>query len=210
MKALLTQALLVTLAFSGFSQEEGKKAGPPAEKPAARDSEPRRGMVPSRYLADDTESFLIAMNRKLKINYRDRGPFGLSQKPGEEKGWVPPTRPDRKRVTPFADIIAAINVSAVFSADQEFMVESTIYRQAQVVPLQVEGRKMSVRIENVGASAITFKNLDSGEVVQKRLDLLPRGVMVGIGPDSVPGVVPFGGARPPTLHVDLNTTPRTP
>jgi len=130
--------------------------------------------------------------------------------PTDEPSFVKPKRPKVRAATPFEDVIEAIPIAAVFASEQEFMVDATMYRQGQVVSLVADDQEINVRIERVRSSGISFRNLKSGEVIQKRLDLLPRGVMQGIGPDRVPGMIPTGGSRPPPLHVQLDTPPPTP
>ena len=172
---------------------------------------PATESVPSRFVAGNLEEHIIGMRRKLSINRSDRGPFGLSQVPGEAPAMVAQPMFKRKAVTPFADIINAINISVVYQAEQEFMVKSQIFRLNQVFTIPTQNGPVNCQVASVRASRVGFKNMKSGEVAYKRLDLLPPGVEVGGGPNSVPaGVTPAGGNKPAVLHIDFLTPPPTP
>ena len=108
MKATLIFTTVLALLSAARAQEATEPPAATDRAPASADQESGRGMQSSRYLAKDTDTFLEVMSRKLKINSRDRGPFGLPQIPGETPAFVPPTRPEHKKITPFADIIAAV------------------------------------------------------------------------------------------------------
>ena len=113
MKAHLTflaSSVLVPLALAaGEAPASPAAPRPAAAKPPAAAEQPVDLTKPTRFLEEDTDRFLTAMRARLRINTRMRGPFGLSQKPGEGPGLVRPDRPKLRALTPFADVVRMVD-----------------------------------------------------------------------------------------------------
>lgn len=161
--------------------------------------------TPSRYLGKSENDFVNAMQARLAMAGRTVGPFGLSQDPNKVTN-IPLVKSPRKKikkvVTPFSDVVNSIRVSTVNIQERSFLVYTDTYRQGQEFSVEVGNQRMTVRIDEVRANAITFTNLKSGETVKRKLDLVP-GVTRGSGPMHVPGVTPAGGNAPKVMKINL-------
>ena len=150
-----------------------------------------KATVATRLIGDDVDGYLSGVRAKLAINTKDRGPFGLYQKPGKEPKkplLTPRKRKDKPVEIPFAAVIDALPVAAVMAGDRKFMVGARAISVGQTIPLVAGGRTTQARVESVTKARITFRNLATNEVAVKRLDLLPEGVRPGGGaivPDGV-------------------------
>lgn len=162
--------------------------------------------VPTRFLADSVDDRIAEMKQQLAINNQERGPFGLYQVPGK----APIIRNSvAKKVTktPFSDFVNDIEISVVNSVAKEFLVGARIFRLGQVFPLVRGGEKLSVRVESIATSGVSFKNVDTGEIATRRLDVLPPGVRTADNTNSVPGVTPVRRAEAEPLDLSSSSPP---
>jgi hypothetical protein len=167
-------------------------------------------LVSSRFLATDTLELQIqTMRARIAINAQERCPFGLSQRPGEAPVEVSPITKMIKK-TPFSDYINQIQISVVNATDKEFLVGARIFRLGQVFPIARGGERISVRVESIGISAVSFKNIKTNEVATKSLHVLPAGVVADNEALNVPGVTPDVRGEEQPLLLEFNSSPPTP
>lgn len=181
--------------------------------PEAGQDQAEGSNVPTRLVTEDVEGYLTGIRAKLAINSKDRGPFGLFQKPGKEPAQpllTPFERPKKRAEIPFATIVNALPVAAVIQAEGMFMIGSRSVKVGEVLPLVAGGRTVRAQVESVRAAEITFRNLANGDVAVKRLDMLPNGVRPGGGVIRPPGVVPDGGPLEVPVELDLGLPPEAP
>ncbi len=158
-----------------------------AKEPAAvAPSSGPASVPPARFLAEDLHDRIASMKKRLSIAGSERGPFGLYQNPGR----VPVINhvAEEARKTPFSEFINGIQITVINSREKEFLVGARIFRLGQVFPIVRGGERLSVRVEEVGSSRVTFRNLQTGETALRRLDVLPDGITATAGVLRVQGV----------------------
>ena len=166
------------------------------------------GGTPARFLAEDLDVRIARMRKRLSIISRERGPFGLYQNPAK----TPVINHAVKEVskTPFIEFINGIQISVINSKEKEFLVGARIFRVGQVFPIVRGGERLSVRVEAVGPPRVTFRNLQTGEVALRRLDVLPEGVTAAAGRFRVQGVTSRSRGEAEPLRLETNTPPPAP
>ncbi|MBJ07132.1 MAG: hypothetical protein CMO40_08485 [Verrucomicrobiaceae bacterium] len=179
-----------------------------AENPAAPPSSPGSGAAPARFLSKGLDERILALRQRLAITSRERGPFGLYQNPGR----VPVINHavPEVRKTPFIEFIKGIEITVINAREKEFLVGARLFRLGQVFPVLRGGEQISVRVEEVAPSRVTFKNLQTGELAVHRLDLLPSGVSAAAGQIQVRGVTPSNRGEVEPLRIEMDTPPVLP
>ena len=164
---------------------------------------------PSRYAALDTENYIQALSSSFSMRTRDIDPFARHQDPNFK-----PIQPiiNKKKVekykkvpvTPFSDIIARINVTAVMPAQQTFLVGERNFKIGDRIKLDVGKEKfISVHVVTIQANSVTFRHGTTGETADLSLKLMPEGMSRGIAVHP-PGMVPENADTP------LDARPRNP
>jgi len=164
--------------------------------------------TPSRFFAEDLDDRIARMRKRLSIISRERGPFGLYQNPAK----TPVINHVAKKIskTPFIDFINGIQISVINPRKKEFLVGARIFRVGQVFPIVRGGERLSVRVEAVGPSRVTFRNLRTGEIALRRLDVLPEGVTAAAGRFRVQGVTSRSRSEAEPLRLETNISPPAP
>ena len=165
-------------------------------------------VTPARFLADTADDRIAELKRRLSIAGRERGPFGLYQNPGKAPVISRSSREIPK--TSFRDFIKDIRISLINSREREFLVGARLFRLGQVFPIVRGGEKISVRVEAVDPSRVTFKNLQSGEVAVSRLDTLPDGVSAAGQPLRLQGITLRKKSEVEPLQIESNSPPPLP
>ena len=162
------------------------------------------GGTPARFLSADLDDRIARMRKRLSIISRERGPFGLYQNPADNHV--------AKKIskTPFIEFINGIQISVINSREKEFLVGARIFRVGQVFPIVRGGERLSVRVEAVRSSRVTFRNLRTGEIALRRLDVLPEGVTAAAGRVRVQGVTSRSRGEAEPLRLDTNPSPPAP
>lgn len=166
------------------------------------------GAAPARFLSDTVDERIAEMKRRLAIAGRERGPFGLYQTPGK----TPVVSRSSKEIpkTSFRDFIKDIRISLINSREREFLVGARLFRLGQVFPIVRGGEKISVRVEAVGPSRVTFRNLQSGELAILRLDALPEGVTAAGKPLRLQGITLRKKSEAEPLRIESHSPPPLP
>ena len=182
------------------------------EVKASHEKAPSWTTTPCRYLGKSETDYIQAMKARFAIHGRDIGPFGRNQDPSDDKIDLeiqprPGLALSQKIKTPFGDVIRAIKITTTNFRKKTFYADGQRYQVGEQFPLELGAEKFLVRIDTVDPKAIGFTNMKTGEYVAKPFGQ-PRGVRVGTGPLSVPGVTPQGGTRPP-MKLELNKPKRS-
>ena len=167
---------------------------------------------PSRYAAANLDDYLRTVAGILHAPSRATDPFGLLQDPDSKPIVRKVTRPDTPAevVVPFADIVPLIRITAVIAQEKKFLVENRAFSLGEEFPLNFRGKRIRILITDVSARQVEFKNLDTGEVAARRLDLLPPGMSAGGAGSTPPGMVPTGADAPLVIEPESQSGTLTP
>lgn len=146
--------------------------------------------VESKLLSEaDRQPWLTQMQSELKIEGKEKGPFGLAQDLTVKKV-VQATRKAVKSDA-FPKAIAAMKISVVLG--KSFFIGGQEFKQGGTYLLERKGNKFNIKVSLVAVDQIIFQNTDTNEQVVKQLNALPAGFERDQGFDSVPGVTPANG-----------------
>lgn len=165
----------------------------------------------NRYRLENADQLVRDTLAKLAILSRSTDPFGLSQDPDaqpQKPKIVPKNNSKYQNIapTPFADVIAAIRVNGVMPGQGRFLVRSRTFKAGDTFPLRYLDKSIQVQVLHVSASAIDFKNLQTGESASLALNLLPSGMQRGgTGNNGPPGLERDNPSAP--LEVDVAPPP---
>lgn len=159
---------------------------------------------PSRYAGEDIQAYVLALSGRFSIRQRATDPFGRYQDP-DYKAPEPPRQLAKNANVPykpapptaFADIIAGIKVN--MANKDHFIIENRErpYRAKDLITMQLpNGKMVKVQVMAVSATRIDFRNVETGETAPLRLEMLPAGMVRGIGTLNTPGVQPTGTDAP--------------
>lgn len=203
----LTQIYLgMALSLSAFAQsaanfdvktlapgEAAPKAGA-AAVPSAKEAGPV-SMTPSRYIGQsELEAHLASLSAVFLIKSRTSDPFGQLQDPDSKpviKVAAMKTlhHPAPILATPFADIIRLLVVTTIMPGEKRFLVGTRSVKQGDQLPLTFRGKQIRVQVIDVTSRQIAFRNLDTGETANRKLDMLPVGMTAGNHGITAPGMV---------------------
>ncbi|RYD61754.1 MAG: hypothetical protein EOP83_16290 [Verrucomicrobiaceae bacterium] len=179
-----------TLAPETVVQQEAK----PAPKPIVK--EPGQATaIPSRNVnPDEMVSYLDSVSSVFLSRTRVTDPFGQYQdpeaRPAIQAVAKPGARPAPIKATPFADIIALIEINTIMPGTRSFLIKTRSVKQGEVLPLTFRSKAIRAQVVAVSARQIDFKNLDTGETASRKIDALPVGMTPGTNGISAPGMVP--------------------
>lgn len=182
---------------------------PPA--PAADAAPPTQvGALPtaSRYASKDLKAYVESLANQLAIRKRTTDPFCQPQDPNAKPVIKPTTakairRPTAEPPAPLSDIVSRIAITTIMPKDQRFLVGSRSIAQGDKLPLSFRNKQIHVEITEVSARRIVFRNIDTGEVGIRSLNLLPSGMTPGTHTIAAPGMLP---TRPNT-PLEIESTP---
>jgi hypothetical protein len=178
-----------------------------AAEPAA--PAPPPPIEPSRYAGDQLDEYLKTVTGILHATSRTTDPFGLMQDP-EAKPAVrrsPVSTAPAEIVVPFSDIVPLIRITTVIAAEKKFLVESRAFSQGEEFPLNFRGKQLRILITEVSSRQVQFKNLATGEIAARRLDLLPPGMSAGGAGSAPPGMTATGADAPLVIEPEESAQP---
>ena len=171
------------------AQEE--PAASPA--PVAVAANPDAG--PSRHVGEtNLAAYVQSLSSVFSMRTRATDPFGQFQDP-DAKPVIKQTiaKPTRRTaptaVTPFAEIIARIQITTIMPGERSFLVGTRSFKQGDRFPIKFRDRDISVEVSDVSARQVEFRSLDSGETANLKLNLVPIGMTPGTGKITPPGMV---------------------
>ncbi len=189
-KLSLTAVILILFVVPSLANDV-KTSAMPEKDFKARDS---------KFLSEaERQTWLEEMRNSLPIVKRSKGPFGLLQNLSAPvvKKRAAPVRSDA-----FAKAIQAIKVTAVLPADDKFFIGSREYVEGQVLPVIHGRRQFNVQIISVALNNILFKNLDTGERVTRKMDVLPQGMSRDGSIEAVKGITRPRDGKATPLNLD--------
>ena len=151
---------------------------------------------PSRYVGPaEMEAYINSMSSVFMSRERVRDPFGQNQDP-EAKPVIKASAVATQRrvapvqITPFIDIVRLITITTIMPGEKRFLVGTRSIRQGDQIPLNFNSKQIRVQVMEVTSRQIMFRNLDTGELAPRKLDLLPPGMTPGSQGIVAPGMIP--------------------
>lgn len=151
-------------------------------------------IVPSRYAGNETETYIKTLSSRLAISTRSTDPFGQAQDPTAKPAQPKATKATTNKTTPgstakpFNEIVKQIRVTTVMPGESRFLVGTRSISAGDSFPLVSQGRRYRVQVVEVTAEHILFRDLDSSENGELRLDVMPSGMSRGIRGVLAPGM----------------------
>jgi hypothetical protein len=176
---------------------------PPGEKSADEELQEVKPVdsLPSRFAGADIQPYTGARAAACSMRNRETDPFGFIQDPSIKPEAKSPTRLPTKRQaalppTPLSDIIKHIRVTTIMPGEKKFLVGIRSFSESDEFALVFNGKQMRMKIAEVSATRILFKNLDNGESAHLETGMLPPGMVAGGGAIQPPGMVSPDDDRP--------------
>jgi hypothetical protein len=187
---------------------------PKETKPATAPIAAEKVIYPPSRLVAPTElkAYLETLSSQFQIRGRVTDPFGQIQDPNVKPVVKAPSngaikRPTAVLATPFPELIRRITITTVMPGEKRFLVGTRSIKQGDQIPLTFRGKPIRVQVTEVNSQQIAFRNLDSGEITLRKLDIMPAGMTAGQHGAIAPGMV----ADRPNLPIELDTaSPKSP
>ena len=181
------------------------KALAPATPSAPSVTPPAKSSTPSRYVGNDLKAYVEAHANQLAMHERTSDPFGQLQDPNAKpvaKPTVTKTlrRPIVEPPASLTDIVARIEITTIMPKDKRFLVGSRSIGQGDKLPLSYHNKQIHTQVIEVSSRKIVFRNLDTGELGVRQLNILPLGMTPGTRNITAPGMVPVNPNSP--LEID--------
>lgn len=150
---------------------------------------------PSRFAGKDMAAYTLARAAVFSMVKRETDPFGLNQdpslKPAPKKisNQLPEKRLAALPPTPLSDIVKLIRVTTIMPGEKKFLVGVRTFSEGDEFPLLFQSKRMRMKVTEVSAKKIIFKNLDNGEQASLETGMLPPGMIAGKGTMRPAGMV---------------------
>jgi hypothetical protein len=151
--------------------------------------------TPSRYVAPaETSSYGKTISSAFSIGKRPTDIFGQMQDPDAKpiiKAPVPgtKTRAPVLKATPLSDIVSLLEVTTIMPGEKRFLLGTRSVRLGDLLPISFRGKELQIQVTEVTSRQISFKNLQTGEIAVRKLDILPAGMTVGLRGMTPPGMI---------------------
>lgn len=144
-------------------------------------------------------NWLVSKRESMPMLRREVGPFGLAQDPTKKR-----VQPREKSVAAeaFLNAIKVMNINLVDARKGKFAIGAREFKKGEVFPLIRGGRQFNTKVVLVSSDYIVFKNINSGEHVQKNLNTLPPGMEKNGTMPSIPGITPASEKGNVELNLD--------
>jgi hypothetical protein len=168
------------------------------------DDLPEAGPVdsqPSRFAGEETEPYIRARAAIFSMRNRMTDPFALNQDPNVKPVVrnIVNNKPRRQAAlppTPLSEIVKEIPVTTIMPGEKKFLVGVRTFAEGDEFPLVFRGKTLRVRIEEVSAKQILFKNIANGEIGALQTDVLPPGMVAGGGNSRPSGMISISEDAP--------------
>lgn len=177
---------LVAQSADVFKPEEPSNTTEVASDTSGDSSAP--GLVdpePSRFAGDEIEAYVAARAALLSMRDRAVGPFGLFQDPTiqpivkQADSELPSRRQAALPAVPLLDIVKLIRVTTVMPREKMFLVGVRKFREGDEFPLEYQNKTLQIRVIDVTANKIRFRDMKTGEDAALETGILPPGMIIG-------------------------------
>jgi len=197
-----------------LTPQKGKAPAPaaPSAPSVTPFSKAPTATTPSRYAGGDLKAYVEALCNQLAMRERASDPFGQLQDPNAKPVVKPTTTAKtQRRVTAeppasLTDIVARIEITTIMPKDKRFLVGSRSIGQGDKLPLSFRNKQIHTQVTEVSSHRIVFRNLDTGELGVRQLNLLPQGMTPGTRTLTAPGMVPAN----PNNILEIDSPPASP
>lgn len=185
-------------------------AAPAADPASAAAQAELLKKTPSRYAGTGPEmvTYINAYASRFGIKDRQTDVFGRTQDPNfvqplpQRQNPTGPIRRTPVQVTPFPDVVAAIEVNTIDLSKRRFFVGGREFRLNSVLSLRLgTGKMVKAQVTKITSKSITFRNAETGETAIKQMDMMPAGMSRGTNGIEAPGMQRTGDNAP--LEVDV-------
>lgn len=180
--------ILAALAFHLITLQPALATKPKdsATAPAAALAAPHtaNAPVPSRFVGPDLKSYVEAIASQFAMRERTSDPFGQQQDPNARPVVKPIDSKTIRRTTiepstSLSDIVARIEITTIMLKDKRFLVGSRSIGQGDILPLNFRNKPIRTQVTEISSKKIVFRNLDTGELGVRQLNILPSGMTQG-------------------------------
>lgn len=149
---------------------------------------------PSRFAGEDIEAYIRARAAIFSMRNRETDPFGLNQDPNVKPvvNRIIGNRPSRQPAlppTPLTEIVRQINVTTIIPGENKFLVGVRAFSTNHEFSVRYNGKTLQLKVMEVTAQKITFKNMETGETGVLTTEVLPPGMSAGGKNIRPPGVI---------------------
>jgi hypothetical protein len=179
----------------------------PAAAPAPASPTAAPAVKPSRYVEADMDAYISTLTAKLSITKRATDPFGQIQDPAAKPAPSALKTQTNNRTTPGAtakplsEIVKQLKVTTVMPGEGKFLVGTRSISRGDSFPLVFQGKRYRVEVVEVSAQRILFRDVETEENGELRLDVMPQGMNRGIRGVLAPGMQPSKADAPLELDV---------
>ncbi|MEI7953738.1 MAG: hypothetical protein WCJ66_01095 [Verrucomicrobiota bacterium] len=164
--------------------------------------------VASRFIGTDLKSYVAAISSQLAMRERSSDPFGQLQDPNAQPVAKPIGAKTIRRTTvepsaTLTDIVARIEITTIMPRDKRFLVGNRSIGQGDILPLNFHNKQIRTQVTEVSSRKIVFRNLETGELGIRQLNVLPLGMTPGTHNISPPGMVHAN----PNNALEINSPP---
>jgi hypothetical protein len=148
----------------------------------------------SRYANVNADDYIQDTRSRLAITTRNVDPFGKAQDPLAKpiQAATVKSQADKKTLPPstkpFSDVVKLIRVTTIMPAEGRFLIGTRSISRGDVIPLIVQGKRYQVKVLEVSAERILFRDLNNAENGELRLDVMPQGMSRGVRGVLAPGM----------------------
>ncbi|KAB2640430.1 MAG: hypothetical protein DVB25_03985 [Verrucomicrobia bacterium] len=167
--------------------------------------------IPSRYVGSDLKTYVEALAKQLAIYERASDPFGQLQDPNAKPVAKTSATKTIRRLSAeppasLTDIIGRIEITTIMPKDKRFLVGSRSVGEGDKLPLIFHNKPIHTQVTEVSSRKIVFRNLDTGELGVRQLNVLPPGMTPGTRNITAPGMVPAN----PNSPLEIDSPPSLP
>ncbi len=193
--------------------EPGKSAGSAEETSESKEKLPPPGPVdsqPSRFAGQDIEPYVVARAAVFSMRNRATDPFGMYQDPNMKPVVRKPVSnlPSKLQAalppTPLIDIVSQIRVTTIMPGEKKFLVGIRSFSEGEEFPLVYEDKTLRMKVLEVTARRIVFRDIAKGENATLETGMLPPGMIAGGIEMRPPGMLETGDNMP--LNLDSGRT----
>jgi hypothetical protein len=189
---------LTSAQSAGNSQANSPTAAKPNKPEAPAKPQPNAtgpvSIEASRFIdAEELPGFIASMTTAFSMQVRATDPFGQYQDPNAKPVVKTPIAKSSQRApqlqaTPFTDIVRKIVVHTIMPKEKRFLTGTRSVAQGEQISLNFRGKHIRVQVTEVSSQQISFRNLESGELAVRKMDILPPGMKAGLRGIAAPGM----------------------